>query len=78
MDLAARRAVDLAHLKASLADELSSWRTRSAEGQPLEKHHSQVAAITDRLFGLLEMLIFLGILIVGYIWIWQKGALEWV
>jgi NADH:ubiquinone oxidoreductase subunit 3 (subunit A) len=27
---------------------------------------------------LLEMLIFLGILIVGYIWIWQKGALEWV
>ena len=30
------------------------------------------------LFGLMEMLIFLGILIVGYIWIWQKGALEWV
>ena len=30
------------------------------------------------LFGLLEMGIFLGILIVGYIWIWQKGALEWV
>src|ERR1700729_1569419 len=25
-----------------------------------------------------EMLIFLGILIVGYIWIWQKGALEGV
>jgi NADH-quinone oxidoreductase subunit A len=30
------------------------------------------------LFGLIEMLIFLGILIVGYIWIWKKGALEWV
>ena len=30
------------------------------------------------LYGLVEMLIFLGILIVGYIWIWQKGALEWV
>jgi len=30
------------------------------------------------MFGLLEMLIFLGILIVGYIWIWKKGALEWV
>ncbi|HXY50969.1 MAG TPA: NADH-quinone oxidoreductase subunit A [Terriglobales bacterium] len=29
-------------------------------------------------FGLLEMLIFLGILVVGYIWIWRKGALEWV
>jgi len=30
------------------------------------------------LFGLLEMGVFLGILIVGYIWIWKKGALEWV
>jgi NADH-quinone oxidoreductase subunit A len=30
------------------------------------------------LFGLLEMLIFLVILIVGYIWVWKKGALEWV
>jgi NADH-quinone oxidoreductase subunit A len=29
-------------------------------------------------FGLIEMLIFLAILIVGYIWIWQKGALDWV
>jgi NADH:ubiquinone oxidoreductase subunit 3 (subunit A) len=24
------------------------------------------------------MLVFLGILIVGYVWIWKKGALEWV
>jgi NADH-quinone oxidoreductase subunit A len=30
------------------------------------------------LFGLLEMLIFLAILIAGYIWVWKKGALEWV
>src|SRR5690348_15201634 len=30
------------------------------------------------LFGLIEMLVFLGILIVGYVWIWKKGALEWV
>jgi NADH-quinone oxidoreductase subunit A len=29
-------------------------------------------------FGLIEMLIFLVILVVGYIWIWKKGALEWV
>jgi NADH-quinone oxidoreductase subunit A len=29
-------------------------------------------------FGLIEMLIFLAILVVGYIWIWQKGALDWV
>ena len=29
-------------------------------------------------YGLVEMMVFLGILIVGYIWIWKKGALEWV
>ncbi len=29
-------------------------------------------------FGLTEMLIFLLILVVGYIWIWKKGALEWI
>ncbi len=29
------------------------------------------------LFGLAEMLVFLGILIVGYIWIIWKGALDW-
>lgn len=30
------------------------------------------------LFGLAEMLVFLVILVVGYVWIWKKGALEWV
>jgi NADH-quinone oxidoreductase subunit A len=30
------------------------------------------------LFGLVEMLVFLGILIAGYVWVWKKGALEWV
>jgi len=30
------------------------------------------------LFGLVEMLVFLGILLVGYIWIWKRGALDWV
>ncbi len=29
-------------------------------------------------FGLFEIIIFLAILIVGYIWVWRKGALEWV
>ncbi len=28
-------------------------------------------------FGLIEMGIFLGILILGYIYIWRVGALEW-
>ena len=29
-------------------------------------------------FGVAEALVFLGILIVGYIWAYKKGALEWV
>ncbi len=29
------------------------------------------------LFGLVEMLVFIGILLVGYVYVWKKGALEW-
>jgi NADH-quinone oxidoreductase subunit A len=29
------------------------------------------------LFGLIEMLIFILILLVGYVYAWKKGALEW-
>jgi NADH-quinone oxidoreductase subunit A len=29
------------------------------------------------LFGLAEVFVFIAILLVGYIWIWKKGALEW-
>ncbi|HKA18225.1 MAG TPA: NADH-quinone oxidoreductase subunit A [Blastocatellia bacterium] len=37
------------------------------------------AIIYDRLalFGLVEMLVFIGILVVGYYYAWRKGALEW-
>jgi NADH-quinone oxidoreductase subunit A len=30
------------------------------------------------LFGFVEMLIFIGILLLGYVYAWKKGALEWV
>jgi NADH-quinone oxidoreductase subunit A len=30
------------------------------------------------LFGLIEMMVFLLILVVGYFYAWKKGALEWV
>lgn len=30
------------------------------------------------LYGLVEMLVFLGILIVGYIWLWKIGAMDWI
>jgi len=29
-------------------------------------------------FGVAEVAVFLGILIVGYVWAYKKGALEWV
>ena len=29
------------------------------------------------LFGLIEMLEFVMILLVGYVYVWKKGALEW-
>ena len=37
------------------------------------------AVIIDELalFGLIEMLVFLFILVVGYLYAWRKGALEW-
>jgi len=37
------------------------------------------AVIFDKLllFGLIEMLVFIFILVVGYYYAWQKGALEW-
>jgi NADH-quinone oxidoreductase subunit A len=38
------------------------------------------AVIMDKLalFGLIEMVVFLLILIVGYAYAWKQGALEWV
>ena len=29
------------------------------------------------LFGLVEMAIFIGLLLIGFIYVWKKGALEW-
>ena len=38
------------------------------------------AVIMDELalFGLIEMLVFLFILVLGYVYAWRKGALDWV
>lgn len=33
---------------------------------------------TFGLTGLISMFVFLGILIVGYVWLYKKGALDWV
>jgi NADH-quinone oxidoreductase subunit A len=37
-------------------------------------------AVTFRtlgVFGFIEMLVFIAVLLVGYVWVWKKGALEW-
>ena len=37
-------------------------------------------AVTFRslgVFGFVEMVVFIAILLVGYVWVWKKGALEW-
>ncbi|MGB5160347.1 MAG: NADH-quinone oxidoreductase subunit A [Thermoanaerobaculia bacterium] len=37
------------------------------------------AVIFDKLalFGFIEMMIFLAILVVGYVYVWRRGALNW-
>ena len=37
------------------------------------------AVIFDKLalFGFIEMMVFLAILLVGYLYAWRRGALEW-
>jgi NADH-quinone oxidoreductase subunit A len=34
-------------------------------------------AVHMGVFALVSMLVFLGILLVGYLWLYKKGALEW-
>lgn len=36
-----------------------------------------VAAESIKLFGFVEMLVFVAILVIGYVYAWAKGALEW-
>ena len=38
-----------------------------------------LAVVLDQLawFGLVELLVFIGILALGYVYVWRKGALEW-
>ncbi len=37
------------------------------------------AVVFDKLgiFGLIEMGIFIGLLVLGFVYVWKKGALEW-
>jgi len=36
-----------------------------------------VATESIKMFGFVEMLVFVAILVVGYVYAWAKGALEW-
>ncbi len=30
-----------------------------------------------KIFGFIEMVVFVGILLIGFLYVWKKGALEW-
>jgi NADH-quinone oxidoreductase subunit A len=30
-----------------------------------------------KIFGLVEMVVFIAILLIGFLYVWKKGALEW-
>jgi NADH-quinone oxidoreductase subunit A len=36
-----------------------------------------VATESVRVFGFIEMIVFIGILAIGYVYAWAKGALDW-
>ncbi|QLQ25900.1 MAG: NADH-quinone oxidoreductase subunit A [Dechloromonas sp.] len=36
-----------------------------------------VAAESIKVFGFIEMLVFVAVLVIGYVYAWAKGALEW-
>ncbi len=38
---------------------------------------SDPARFGTRFFGFLEMLVYIGILLVGFFYVWKKGALDW-
>jgi NADH-quinone oxidoreductase subunit A len=37
----------------------------------------QLKAIGQGLFGLVEMLVYIGIFLVGFFYVWKKGVLDW-
>ena len=57
-----------------LPDSHAVHTVRHRSGLSLSMVHTlQKAGI----FGLVEMGVFIAILLVGYVYIWKKGALEW-
>ena len=38
-----------------------------------------LAVVLDQLawYGFVELIVFIGILVLGYVYVWRKGALEW-
>jgi NADH-quinone oxidoreductase subunit A len=37
----------------------------------------ELKAVGQGLFGLLEMLVYIGIFLVGFFYVWKKGVLDW-
>ena len=54
MELVKQRVIELRHQKQILRQELADWRTRTQKGEKLEKHFTQVLAISAQLDGFLD------------------------
>ena len=73
------------HATPPLVDWARARRTRSSPKEGWELFDLEItflfpwAVVLDSLglYGFIVMLIFLGILVVGFIYEWKKGALDW-
>ena len=53
------------------------WTITDPAAIPDVPHHLAIQLDALGWFGLIEFLTFIGILLVAYVYIWRKGALEW-
>ncbi len=57
---------------------LVGWRRPSrAKQQPYECGMEPTGVRSLRWYGFVEMMIYIAILLVGYLYLWKKGALDW-
>ena len=58
-------------------DAVHSVRCRSRFHLSLGHHFAPAQADGQGHFGLWEMLVYIGIFLVGFFYVWKKGVLDW-
>ena len=65
---------------------LADLHHMTVEAEPIVEHLAQAAELIRHLrdpipdlevFGLVEMFVFIGMLLLGYIYVWRRGAFDW-